>query len=60
MARNLSNLRLNQGAIFEISDKFSHIIANKTKSTFRFGVSNLDECNPQLFCSFDLHKYTNT
>jgi len=50
MGGKLSDLRLNQGAIFAIYDKFSHISADKARSTFRCRVSNWDECNTQLFC----------
>ena len=60
MAGKLSNLGLNQGAIFAIENKFSHISADKARSTFLFRVSNWDECNPQFFGSFNLHKYANT
>jgi len=42
MAGKLSNLRLNQGAIFALLDKFSHIRADKARSTFRYCVSNWD------------------
>jgi len=46
MAGKLSNLGLNQGAIFAIENKFSQISADKARSTFLFRVSNLHACNP--------------
>jgi len=57
MAGKLPNLPLKQDDLFAIWEKFSHISAVKTWLTFRCRVSNRNECNPQFFCSFHLHKH---
>jgi len=61
MTEKLFNLPLKQGIIFVIYNKFSHITisADKVRSMFQCCGSNWNECNPQLICSFILHKYTN-
>jgi len=37
---------------------FSYISDDKARPTFRGLVSKFFECNPQFFCSFNLHKCT--